>query len=76
MRKERKPTNLRLAVGGSRGGHFASSSSSLPAVLLEDSQLKKKPRIEVAGGEGNETSLGSNVIDLDEQKEDIWAEGP
>ncbi|KAF7121466.1 hypothetical protein RHSIM_Rhsim13G0153800 [Rhododendron simsii] len=56
VRKERKPTNLRLAVGGSRGGHFASSSSSLPALLLEDSQLKKKPRIEVAGGEGNETN--------------------
>lgn len=67
VRKEREPANLRLAVGGARGGHTASPSSSRPTVLSEDSQPHKKQRTSVpAGGEGSEANLGKSVVDLED----------
>lgn len=77
VRKEREPVNLRLAIGGARGGHTASPGSSRPTVPSDDSQPRKKQRTDVPeGGEGNETNLGKNVIDLEDQREGVRAEGP
>lgn len=61
----------------SEGWAHCFASSSRPVVLLDDFEPRKKQWTDVsAGGERDETNLGKNVIDLEDQREGIRAEGP